>query len=384
MIFRILGPLDVAGAPRLGGLQQRALLALLVIRANEAVGRDELIDELWGANPPETAPHAVQVYVSRLRKLLAGAAAEIALDAGGYRLATDPRDVDARAFERMLDEGRRMLQAGNAATAVRALDAALGLWRGGALLDFRHEQFAQPEIARLEGLRLDAMEERFEARLALGAHAELVAELERLIVAEPLRERLSAQLMLALYRSGRQADALAVYRRAAHTLREQLGLAPGPALRELEAAILRQTPALTRAPSRLRLPAAVTPLVGRSAEADTVGELLRRDARLVTLMGPGGIGKTRLALEAAARAAPDFSDGVAFAGLAAVMDAELVVPTIARVLEAPEADGDPLRPSPATSALAGCWSWWTTSSRSSTRAPRSGGCCGHVRSSSCS
>ena len=342
MIFGILGPLEVAGAESLGGPKQRAVLAVLVLHAGEVVARDVLVEEVWGLDAPATAAHAVQVYVSQLRKALAPTGAAIESAAAGYRLAVDPGEVDARAFAQLTEDGRRALDAGDPAAAAEILDRARALWRGPALADFAYEPFAQPEIARLEELRLVAAEQRAEAWLALGRHAEIVPELERLVDAEPLRERLRAQLMLALYRSGRQADALAAYREGARLLREDLGLEPGPELRELEAAILGQDPRIADARPRVTLPAPATPLIGRDAEADAVAALLRDRARIVTLTGVGGIGKTRMAIESASRAAGQFPAGVFFVGLASVETADLVPATIAEALSVTDAGGDPL------------------------------------------
>ena len=201
-----------------------------------------MVECLWPGEPPDTAAHAVQVYVSQLRKALG--TEMIARRAPGYVLELDPGRVDVHRFARLADEGRQSLAAGDAAGAATALREALALWRGPALADFTYEPFAQTEIARLEELRLVALEERIDADLALGRHVELVAELEALVDSQPLRERPRAQLMLALYRSGRQADALGAYRAARDTLVEELGVEPGPRLKELEAAILRQDESL--------------------------------------------------------------------------------------------------------------------------------------------
>jgi predicted ATPase/DNA-binding SARP family transcriptional activator len=237
---RILGPLEVLthGAPaQLGAPRQRALLALMAINANELVAKDRLVDELWGESPPASAGHAVEVYVSRLRKVLGHA---LRTQAPGYVLALDPDELDSRRFERLLEEGRRANAEASAVSAAALLREALALWRGAALADFAYEPFAQTEIARLDELRLVGLEERIEADLVLGRFAELVPELEALVVEHPLRERLRAALMLALYRDGRQAGALALYEQARRTLVEELGLEPGPQLRRLQQGILRQ------------------------------------------------------------------------------------------------------------------------------------------------
>ena len=242
--LRLLGPIEVGrdGAPSaLGGQKPRALLAVLALEPGRVVSVDRLVEALWPGEPPETAAHAVQVYVSQLRKALGPV---IATRAPGYVLELDPEHVDVHLFSRLAQEGRAALEGGEAAAAEVALREALALWRGPALADFVYEPFAQTQIARLEELRTVVVEERIDADLALGRHAELVSELEALVQAEPLRERPRAQLMLALYRSGRQADALAVYRAARETLVEELGIDPGPELRELEAAVLRQDESL--------------------------------------------------------------------------------------------------------------------------------------------
>jgi DNA-binding SARP family transcriptional activator/tetratricopeptide (TPR) repeat protein len=252
MDFRILGPLEVLDEGRalsVGGSKQRALLALLVLHVNEPLSTDRLIDALWGERPPATAAKTVQVHVSRLRKALAGGAGGdpaglVATREHGYELRLDPERLDAHRFERLVAEGRGELAAGRPERAAAALEEALSLWRGPALADLAYEVFAQREIARLEDLRVAAREELVEAKLALGRHAEVVGELERLVAEHPYRERPRAQLMLALYRSDRQADALQAYQDARRTLVEELGIEPGERLRELERAILAQDRAL--------------------------------------------------------------------------------------------------------------------------------------------
>lgn len=333
-MFRILGTLRVADGPAPGSPKQRALLALLLLHAGAVVPRERIVEDLWDGAPPESAAHAVEVYVSRLRRALAPV--QIVGEAGGYRLAVDPGEIDATVFERLVAAGRAALAVGDVTGAEAKLREALALWHGPALADVAYESFAQTEIARLEELRLTATEDRVEADLRLGRHAELVPELEALVAAHPLRERLRAHQMLALYRAGRQADALAAYREAAARLRDELGLEPGPGLRELEAAILRQDPAVdARRPGNL--PAPTTSLIGRDADAAAVAALLRGDARLVTLTGPGGIGKTRLALQAAVELDDAFPDGAWFVALAAIEDPALVGSEIARALDVPDA-----------------------------------------------
>lgn len=241
MDFRLLGPLEVAGdngSLALGGTKQRALLAMLLLNANQVVSTDRLIDALWGASPPLTCGKSIQVYVSRLRKAMADN--RLVTHAPGYVLYVDPAELDLARFEQLVAEAR-----GAAAdTASDKLREALALWNGPPLADLAYEQFAQVEIARLEEMRLAAVEQRLDADLALGRHAELVAELETLAARHPLRERIRYQLMLALYRSERQAEALDAYRHARRELSEELGLEPSESLKQLEAAMLRQDPEL--------------------------------------------------------------------------------------------------------------------------------------------
>ena len=252
---RLLGPLEAARAGELvalGGPKPRTLLAVLALEPGRVVSVDRLVEALWPGDPPETAAHAIQVYVSQLRKALGPV---IATRAPGYELELAPERVDVHRFARLAQEGRAALEGDDPVAAEGALREALALWRGPALADFLYEPFAQTEIARLEELRTAVLEERIDADLALARHAELVSELEALVQAQPLRERPRAQLMLALYRSGRQADALAAYRAARETLVEELGIDPGPELRELEAAILRQDESLLLEETPLARPA---------------------------------------------------------------------------------------------------------------------------------
>ncbi len=245
MEFGILGSLAVWVDGRelpLGGAKQRALLAVLLLRPNELVPRARLVEELWGEEPPATAVKAVQGYVSHLRKVLGEAVLETR--PGGYVLCLEAGALDVQRFEGLLEQGRRLLADGAAEEAGRVLREALALWRGPALAEFQYESFARNEIGRLEELRLVALEQRLEADLALGRHAEVVPELEALVREHPLRESLRGLLILALYRAGRQADALAAYQDARATLVDELGLDPGQALQQLEKAILLQDPSL--------------------------------------------------------------------------------------------------------------------------------------------
>src|SRR6476620_3008594 len=241
--FRVLGPLEVVehGSPlALGGGKQRALLAVLLLHANEVVSTERLIDELWGEAPPLTVTKSIHVYVSRLRKELGEE--RVVTRAPGYLLRVESDEVDLKRFEALLADARD--GDADASTTARMLREALALWRGPPLADLAYEPFAQTEIARLDELRWAALEARIDAELACGHEAELVSELQGLVVEQPLREHLHGQLMLALYRSGRQADALEAYRTARERLLDELGLDPGEELRSLEAAILRQDPAL--------------------------------------------------------------------------------------------------------------------------------------------
>jgi class 3 adenylate cyclase/predicted ATPase len=234
-------------------VKPKALLAALALDVGRVVSIDRLVEDLWPGTPPETAAHAVQVYVSQLRKTLGPGT--IVTRAPGYVLELDPERVDLHRFLHLVERGREELQAENPGEAAATLRDALALWLGPALADFAYEPFAQTEIARLEELRTVALEERIEADLALGRHTELVSELEAAVETQPLRERPRAQLMLALYRSGRQADALAAYREARETLVEELGIEPGPELKALEAAILRQDESLLLAEEAVARPA---------------------------------------------------------------------------------------------------------------------------------
>jgi DNA-binding SARP family transcriptional activator len=312
--FRVLGPLEVVDngrALRLGSRKQRALLALLVLHAGEVVSRDRLIDDLWRGQPPAAAETTLRSHISRLRSALGGE--RVLRRAPGYTLVLAPEELDAARCERLLAQGRRALAQGRASEAADCFRSALGLWRGSALADVAYEPFAQGEIARLEELRLALLEERIEADLALGRHADLVGELEALVGEHPLRERLRGQLMLAFYRSGRQADALESYRQARRVLTDELGLEPSEALKGLERAILAhdsslQPPSQAGAEARLGAVdvAGVGPFVGRERE---LGELLgglaaalAGSGRLFLISGEPGIGKSRLLEQLAGQA----------------------------------------------------------------------------------
>jgi predicted ATPase/DNA-binding SARP family transcriptional activator len=346
--FGVLGPLAVwrDGQPvRLGGGRQRSRLALLLVRANELVGVDVLVDALFGEQESEEAVHAVRVAVSRLRRLLDSGDEYPVLETrpGGYVLNARPEQLDAALFEQLLREGSQLLAGDQAAVAAARLREALALWRGPPLADLALVDFLQAEIRRLDELHLVALMERIDADLALGAGSELVADLEPLIAADPLQERLRGQLMLALCRAGRQADALAVYRELSGVLREELGLEPCKSLKELERSILQQDASLqpTRAAAAsapgISLPVPASPFVGRARELAELAALLQSDAgRLLTLIGAGGSGKTRLALMVAETLAVQYRDGAWFVGFADISDPELIIPTVCQALELAE------------------------------------------------
>ena len=249
--YRILGSLEVCADGRLievRGARLRSLLVILLLRANQSVPRDVLLHELWGEQPPAGAQHSLDVYISRLRKALdpPGNASVVVTRPGGYSIQLTDGQLDVNVFERLAEGGRNALSAQAPDEAADKLRAALSVWRGSALADVSSEPYAQLEIARLEELRLGALENRIESDLALGRHAEVVGELRALVVQHPLREAFRGHLMIALYRSGRQAEALAAYQAARQALIEELGLDPGPELRSLERAILQQDEALDR------------------------------------------------------------------------------------------------------------------------------------------
>jgi len=338
--FRVLGSLEVWRDDRtvvVGAAKQRALLGLLLIRRSE-VGRDVLVDALWGERPPAGARNTLQVYVSKLRRVLGQDA--IVTTPAGYRLDLVAGAVDADRFEELFEQGRQALAPGHARRALPVLQEAESLWRGAAYSDLRYETFVQAEAGRLDELRLTCVEERLQAQLELGGHAQLVGELEALVVEHPLRERFRSQLILALYRSGRQTEALAHYQATRRMLSDELGLEPSPELRELERMILAHDPALgvTRdvVKSRSNVPHQPTPFIGREHElAELVAVVRDGSRRLVTLTGPGGTGKTRLAIEAASLLVADFEAGVWWVPLQSLRDARLVSPAIAAALELP-------------------------------------------------
>jgi predicted ATPase/DNA-binding SARP family transcriptional activator len=316
MEFGVLGPLLLRGPGgdiRIGSRQQRRLLTALLTTPGTVVSTDRLIDILWPGTPPASAVPTLHAYVSRLRSLLPDGV--LLTRPPGYLLHVPPGDLDARRFEQLLADAK--------------LDQALALWRGPAYAEFADDDFARPEAARLEELRLTAIEQRFETRLTHGDNT--VGELEAYASEHPLRERPRQLLMTALYRAGRQAEALAVYRDFRAHLDTELGVQPGAALRSLETAILRQDPALDA--TRTTLPAATAPLIGRTRDITAVTTALS-EHRLVTLTGMGGVGKTRLALAAATRLGP-----AAFAGLADITEPTDVAPALATATGATQQPG---------------------------------------------
>jgi len=322
---RLLGPVQVVRGGRevgLGGPRQRVVLALLLLEAGRVVPAGRLVEEVWRGCPPPTATKTLRSYVSRLRALLSPEV-DLVWRGGGYVITVDPDRVDACRFERLTAAGQAALRHGRAEAAGVHFGDALALWSGRALADVCDTEPLALEAVRLEELRLAAVEGRIDADIALGRHAEVVGELERLVGEYPLRERLWRLLVLALYRCERQADALAAYRRARAVLADELGLEPNEDLRRLEQAVLRQEVPGVPPPARHNLPAPLTSFLGREQDLAGLEALLGR-VRLVTLTGPGGAGKTRLALELAAGMLGRFADGAWLADLSGVGSPGLV------------------------------------------------------------
>lgn len=334
--FRILGPLEVLSDDRplrLGGPKQRAALAILLLNANQVVSAERLADDLYRGAPPATAMTQVQRQVSELRKVLGGEAIETRTP--GYVLHVEAGRLDLDRFERWSHDAADARLGGEAQVATDLLHCALELWRGAPLADLTYEPFAQSAIARLDEMRLAALEERFDAELELGRHTQLLGELKALILDHPLRERLRGQLMLALYRAGRQAEALDAYQEIRRALRDELGIEPMPELRLLHTSILRHDSRLDRVGwTSTRLPAQPTTFVGRVQEVAKLVALAKRsDVRVITVSGPGGCGKSRLALQVAADCAHD-GEEIVWVPLAPLIDPSLVLPTIAKALGA--------------------------------------------------
>jgi predicted ATPase/DNA-binding SARP family transcriptional activator len=354
--FRVLGALEVVGEDgrllQLGGVRQRALLAALLLERGRPVSSGQLVEAVW-ERPPPSAAHAVEVYVSKVRGLLADAEGErerIVRRSGGYLALLDEGELDLERFRTLAERGRAAAAAGDPAAAAEALAAALALWRGTPLACLDGAPVAERAQRELEDERLAAVEARVDAELALGRHAELVAELRRLVAAAPHREPLWAKLMLALYRNDRQTEALETYALARTRLLEQVGIEPGRGLRDLQRRILEQDPALdppvrpaaARARRRFRLPSPPSSFIGRADELRDAGALLADpDTRLLTILGPGGIGKTRFAIELALGNAARYAE-VAWVGIEALDDPRLVPGAIARALELDVRGADPL------------------------------------------
>ena len=344
--IRLLGPFEVlvGGRPaEVTGPKRHALLGLLALRGGRMVPVEVLVDAVWGEQVPTAPRNAVQHHVSRLRAALG--VESIAAAPDGYALAG--ATVDALRFEELLARARSAGRAGDAGQAAELVARALALWRGRPLQGLPDSPWVDAEAARLEGLRTDALEEQFEAALTLGKHTEVVGRIRPVLAEHPFRERLWEQLMLALYRSGRQAEALETFGQARRVLAEQLGVEPGPGLQRLQAAILAHDPALASLPvagaPRGRLPAPVTSLVGRQQALAEAAELVGGH-RLVSLIGPPGVGKSRLALEAARAVQHDFAGGVWFVELARAGRPADVARVVARTLDArgPAPSRDPL------------------------------------------
>lgn len=335
---RLLGPMEVVddngSVVTPSATKERTLLALLALSDGVAVLPDRLAEGLWGESPPEKLANALQARVSALRRSL-GMPHLVTREPSGYALAVERGSIDIHRFEALVAAARAKAGNGAPGQALALFDEASALWRGEALSDFTYEAFARPHITRLDEARLDAEEERLQLMVDHGRCEEAAATAERLVGAHPFRERLWAVLMLALYRSGRQADALAAYQRARQTLVEELGLDPGEELAELEERILAQDPSLSR-PGRMadrsgNLPARLTSFLGRSHELVELTGLVQR-SRIVTLVGPGGVGKTSLALAVAEHLASRFVDGVWFVDLSALQETALVADEVARTL----------------------------------------------------
>ena len=338
MEFRVLGPVEVevggevvaVPAPR-----HRALLALLVVHVGEVLSTDRMIEELWGDDAPGSGANALRFHVSKLRSALGVDPSPIVTRGSGYVLEIDPESVDAFRFEQLIVSAVDEMGE-DPDRAADMIDDALGLWRGAPYSGLGDPGFVDGEVRRLSELRARAAEVGFAADLARGNHEEIVGDLEAMLVEFPFRERLWAHLMVALYRSGRQADALRAFRRASRALGEGLGIEPSAELAGLEQRILLHDPTLDYMERRRsNLPSPASSFVGRESEIDELVGLCSRD-RLVTISGVGGIGKTRLAIEVARRCLPGFVDGVFFIDLIEVPDPAVVARRFLSVLEIAE------------------------------------------------
>ena len=368
MLFRVLGPIEVVrddGAQQpLGSRMRRLLLAVLIARANQVVDVDRLAEALWGESQPSDPTAAVHAHVHRLRRDLGTGQEHVVTRPPGYVFLAGPDDIDADVFARLVTEARTATRQRSWGVAADKYRSALDLWRGEPYGPFSSESWIQAETTRLEELRLAALQERVETGLTLGLHAELVPDLFQLVDAHPFEERFWAQLILALYRSDRQAEALDAFKAARATLIDELGIEPGPELQRLEQRVLEQDPDLAwtePAPSRPQAPEragirpgpdpsvrrgqlapTATPFVGREQELSAVIDLLQRH-RLVSICGPGGVGKTRLAMETTGRVSDGVPDGVWHVGLAGTSDPDLVVAAIASAVGLDDVETGTLR-----------------------------------------
>ena len=335
--------MPTASAIQLPGRKHVRLLAALAVADGHACSMDALTDAVWGETPPPSARKLLQLYVSQLRKVLPEGA--IRTSESGYALDVDGSSIDAERFERLAQEAATALAGENPALTASLAERALALWRGPAYADVMFEDFARADAERLEELRLGVIEDRLDAQLRLGRHETVLPDVLALAAQHALRERLQGLAMLTLYRSARQTEALDRYADFRRRLDDELGLEPGPQLRDLQQRILRQDPDLDRPSSSAGpnspLPAPPNRLVGRASELAQLREILaRRDSRLLVLTGAGGSGKTRLALEAAHEAAPSFANGAVIIELAPLHDPTLVAATVAQALDVAEVTGE--------------------------------------------
>jgi predicted ATPase/DNA-binding SARP family transcriptional activator len=340
MDFHILGPLQVWAEGRqiaIPAAKHRTILAILLLQANRVVSSQRLVQLLWGEDAPETAANTLQVHVSQLRNALepghrSGSPYDVVVtQPPGYLLQLGPDELDLSRFKALVDNARVAKSHGEWQSAAKLLRSGLELWRGLPFADLSEEGFVLAERGRLEELRLQALEDRVEADMILGAHTDLISELEITVEEHPFRERFTGHLMLCLYRSGRQAEATEVFYRASKKLVDEFGIEPGPALQDLSRRILSHDPGLVAPtlhrpsiePQKVRLPAPLTRIIGREKALEQVKAFVSQ-SRLVTLVGAGGIGKSRLALEVAHETVPAFPDGLWFVELAGVRDQTLV------------------------------------------------------------